>query len=209
MSSTTSISELPPSSVSNENIKLETNDNALQNMVNVPPAVPPANGMQGNMQNNDMMQDQTQITKLVSGIQKASAAGATQLPSRDIPQTTTQITHDNQAQPNFIPEPPPVKEVERQYYIPDHDPQQFLENENRKITKTSALEELYNSINIPILASILFLLFQLPVTKKNFKYLFPFTHNVDGNQNILGYSIYSLIFGLIFYTLITVVNNFK
>ena len=206
MESTTSICELPTSSVSNENIKLETNDHALQNTVQIPP--PPVPQQQNNI--NNVVPDQEQITKLVSGIQKASAAGATQLPSRDIPQTTTQITNDNQAQPNFIPEPISVRNEEpMRYYIPDHDPQQFLENQNKKIVNTSTLEDLYNTVSIPILACIIFLLFQLPITKRNFKYLFPFTFNQDGNQNILGYTLYSFIFGLIFYIFVTLINNFK
>ena len=206
MESTTSISELPTSSVSNENIKLETNDHALQNTVQMPP--PPVPQQQNNI--NNAVPDQEQITKLVSGIQKASAAGATQLPSRDIPQTTTQITNDNQAQPNFIPDPIPVRNEEpMRYYIPDHDPQQFLENQNKKIVNTSTIEDLYNTVSIPILACIIFLLFQLPITKRNFKYLFPFTFNQDGNQNILGYTLYSFIFGLIFYIFVTLINNFK
>ena len=50
--------------------------------------------------------DQTTINQIVSGIQKASISGATQLPSRDIPMTTTGLSNDPQVQPNYVPPPP-------------------------------------------------------------------------------------------------------
>ena len=44
--------------------------------------------------------DQNSISQIVNGLQQASLAGATQLPSRDIPLQTEQLTNDPQIQPN-------------------------------------------------------------------------------------------------------------
>ena len=49
--------------------------------------------------------DQTTISQIVNGLQQASIAGATMLPSRDIPQTTQNLTHDPHIQANYIPPP--------------------------------------------------------------------------------------------------------
>ena len=48
--------------------------------------------------------EQNTINSLISGIQQASASGLTTLPSRDIPQMTSQITQDQQIKPNYIPQ---------------------------------------------------------------------------------------------------------
>ena len=47
--------------------------------------------------------DQSTISQIVNGLQQASNSGATQLPSRDISMSTTNITNDLQVQPNYIP----------------------------------------------------------------------------------------------------------
>ena len=49
--------------------------------------------------------DQSTISQIVNGLQQASLAGATSLPSRDIPLHTEQLTQDTQIQPNYVPPP--------------------------------------------------------------------------------------------------------
>ena len=51
--------------------------------------------------------DENTISQIVSGLQRASVNGATLLPSRDIPNTTTNISNDAQVQPNYVPPAPP------------------------------------------------------------------------------------------------------
>ena len=194
----TAISDLPQGNNQN-NITLETRETHPPQLP--PPATPALDGQ-------PIANDQTQMNQIVSGIQKASAVGATQLPSRDIPQNTTPLVQDPQAAPNFIPEPPAVPEQPR-YYIPEHDPQQLLHQQEGTIVQKGAWEELYNEIHIPVLVTVLFLLFQLPITQKYFKNVFPFSFNSDGNQNILGYLIYSLIFGILFYAFIIFLKRNK
>ena len=81
---TTSITNLPLSSTSTET---------------TPPQMP----LQTNnitMDVTDNVSQQNHVQSIVSGIQKAAAAGATQLPSRDIPMNTQPVVSDECAKPN-------------------------------------------------------------------------------------------------------------
>ena len=46
---------------------------------------------------------QKKMNAIVSGIQQAAVAGATTLPSRDIPMNQNRVHMDNQADPNYVP----------------------------------------------------------------------------------------------------------
>ena len=50
-----------------------------------------------------MSLDQSTISQIVNGLQQASIAGATSLPSRDIPQNTQKLTHDPEVKANYVP----------------------------------------------------------------------------------------------------------
>ena len=52
---------------------------------------------------SNMSLDQSTISQIVNGLQQASIAGATSLPSRDIPQNTETIINDPRVQVNYIP----------------------------------------------------------------------------------------------------------
>jgi hypothetical protein len=45
------------------------------------------------------------MNEMISGLQRASASGMTNLPSRDIPMNTSNIMNDAQINTNFIPNP--------------------------------------------------------------------------------------------------------
>ena len=55
--------------------------------------------------NNSISLDQSTISQIVNSLQQVSNTGATSLPSRDIPQSTENITQDVSVQPNYIPPP--------------------------------------------------------------------------------------------------------
>ena len=63
---------------------------------------------------------QKQMNAIVSGIQQAAAAGATTLPSRDIPMNQNRVHMDNQADPNYVPK------QEIPDYIQNHDTEQHF-----------------------------------------------------------------------------------
>lgn len=149
--------------------------------------------------------DQSTITQIVNGLQQATISGATQLPSRDIPMTTTGHSTDPQVQPNYVP-PPPPNNID---YIKNYEQTSDMINDyNRNHNRENSLDEMYNEIQTPLLLAVLYFLFQLPFFRKFlFRYL-PVLFSNDGNFNINGFLFTSVLFGLLFYTLNKITNQF-
>ena len=197
---TTSINDLPtdPSAGGSigGNVSLVINDQ-VQNTV-VSPQGPQQN------QKSELTLDQVTISQIVNGLQQASLAGATQLPSRDIPLQTEQLTNDAQINPNYIPQP---SQRDRDYindanYDDINDYYRADKNQN-------SLDSLYDELQAPLLLAVLYFLFQLPFFKKSiFKY-FPFFCNSDGNYNFNGLVFTCFLFGFIYYSLSKSVRNFS
>jgi len=193
MSDTSNIFDLPtdPAGGGN-NIKISATENAHSSS-------------QNQVQQGHVSLDQTTINQIVSGLQQASVTGATQLPSRDIPQNTTSITHDPQVQPNYIPPPKPEK---MDYINNAEQPEDMINNYNMNTLRNSSLDEMYNEIQTPLLLGALFFLFQLPFFKKFLFSYFPVLFANDGNLNINGFLVTSVLFGLLFYILNKISNQF-
>jgi hypothetical protein len=222
---TTNISDLPISSqVNNENnVVLEMTENAkvanpmqqlqeerqnivmapqntIQNSSNLPPNVSmeTAQPMQNsnsleNNPNGAAILEQKQLNQFVTGIQQASAAGATQLPSRDIPRETVQIVNDEQIQPNFIPQPP-------EDYITKHETQEdLMTNAVNNEKQMNTMERIYEEVQVPLLITILYFLFQLPFLKKNLGKILPSFFGQDGNYNLSGNLFTCFLFGIIYF----------
>jgi hypothetical protein len=180
MSNTTSIHELPTDPAGGGsiegNIGIVTND------------IP--------QRDNNMTLEESTIHQIINGIQQASATGATNLPSRDIPTSTTQITQDPYIQPNYIPTPSTNKYIDESITNSD-----IIQTYNNNYEKEDSLDKLYNQIQIPLLLAILYFIFQLPIVKnKLFKYM-PILFNSDGNINLTGLIITSIMFGTTYMTL--------
>ena len=165
------------------------------------PDVPVQGSMQGQgpgqgQGSNGLALDQSTINSIVSGLQQASATGATLLPSRDIPQVQEQITRDVQIQPNYIP---PTNNVD---YIKHHENnEEIMDMYQKKEKNNNTLDSMYDELQTPILLCVLFFLFQLPFFKK---YLFIYVPGLflkDGNYNIYGFVFMSIFFALIYYIL--------
>uniref|UniRef100_A0A6C0IFE0 Uncharacterized protein n=1 Tax=viral metagenome TaxID=1070528 RepID=A0A6C0IFE0_9ZZZZ len=184
MSDTSNIFDLPtdPAGGGN-NIKISATEN-----------IPSSS--QNHLQQGHVTLDQTTINQIVSGLQQASVTGATQLPSRDIPQNTNNITQDPQIQPNYIP---PPKQEQMDYINNAEQPEDMINNYNMNSLRNSSLDEMYNEIQTPLLLGSLFFLFQLPFFKKFLFLYFPVLFSSDGNLNINGFVFNSVLFGLIFY----------
>ena len=140
--------------------------------------------------------DQTTINQIVSGLQQASSSGATQLPSRDIPQTTHGITQDPQIQANYIP-----PQDRRDYIEEDESNEQILKKAMSREVVENRLDVLYNEIQFPILVAVLFFLFQLPIFKKMLFQYFPVLFFKDGNINLYGLVFMSCTFSIVYYLL--------
>jgi len=139
--------------------------------------------------------DQNTINQIVNGLQQASTSGATQLPSRDIPMNTNNISTDPNVQVNYIP-----PQQQRDDYIKGYEEGPDIMSEyNRKSSRNNSLDDLYSEIQTPMLMAVMYFLFQLPIFRRQlFKY-FPILFSTDGNFNINGYLFSSVLFGLMFY----------
>lgn len=159
--------------------KLKVNNNVTEDTNNQQPS-------------SDTLDHKT-ISQIVNDLQQASMAGATQLPNRDMPILTEQITNDPNIQPNHIPEPD-IKD----YIVDDNDD---INAYYRGERVDNSLDKLYDELQTPLLLAVLYFIFQLPIIKKIlFKY-FPFFCNNDGNYNLNGLMFTCALFGGIYYTI--------
>jgi hypothetical protein len=142
--------------------------------------------------------DQTTISQIVNGLQQASIAGATMLPSRDIPQTTQSLTHDPHVQANYIP-PPSNKDYINDYNEDDND--EIVNNYQKVERVKNSLDSIYDEIQAPLLLSILYFLFQLPIVRKTLGKYIPLLCSNDGNYNINGLIFTCALFGFIYFML--------
>lgn len=202
VNTTTSIMDLPTD---------PANGGSMNNNINLTASesLPQTNNMQ-NMQNANSASinlDQNTINQIVNGLQQASVTGATQLPSRDIPMTTSNLTHDISIQPNFIP-PLPQNQNQNDYINNYQQTGDIINEYNSNLERSNSLDDMYNEIQVPILLAVLYFLFQLPFFRKFLFSYFPILFSKDGNLNINGYIFMSSLFGILYYLLNKVNNHF-
>ena len=162
----------------------------------------PGLGLEGEGSNVSL--DQNTINLIVSGLQQASTTGATQLQSRDIPINKMQFI-DEQTQQEYIPSAN-VKNEFIEEEDEEEEPSTITKNYTKRISLLSRIENTYTDLQIPILMSILYFLFQLPFFKSLlFKYI-PFLFFSDGNINIYGQLFMSVLFGTIYYIFSLLLN---
>ena len=160
---------------------------------------------QGSGSGSGMSLDQTTINQIVNGLQQATLAGATQLPSRDIPMGTSGLSADPQVMPNYVPPPPQM----HQDYIKNYEQTSDMINSyDRSKQMNNSLDDMYNEIQTPILIAVLYFLFQLPFFKKFLFSYIPLLFSNDGNYNINGFLFTSLLFGIVFHSLNKLTNYF-
>ena len=199
MSEATNIFDLPTDPVGGGNV---TNNITMTTQEAVNSQIPQ---QQQAPQNSGMSLDQTTINQIVNGLQQATLSGATQLPSRDIPMSTTGLSNDPQIIPNYVPQQPPQNTDYIRNYEQTSD---MVNNYNRSKQMSTSLDDMYNEIQTPLLIAVLYFLFQLPFFKKLlFSYL-PFLFSNDGNYNINGFLFTSILFGLIFHFLVKTTSYF-
>lgn len=124
------------------------------------------------------------------------------LPSRDVVVDSSQYLQDAQIKANYIPDAPSksindyVKEYETGLIDKN---KKYQENKQREEVASSWFDEL----QYPILISVLFFAFHLPIINtmifKKFEFLA--IYNVDGNFNSMGLLLKSVIFGSLYYTI--------
>jgi hypothetical protein len=166
-------------------------------------------GMPQQQQQQMQMSQQPQqnvMNELVNGLQRASASGMTNLPSRDIPMNTTGMMNDAQINPNYMPQN--YRKEEANDYISQHEEEEMNEVKySNNVRSTDTMEDIYKLIQVPLLVSILYFAFQLPVFRKYMLKYIPSVFNADGNYNISGLVFVSALFGLGYFGLTKVLDK--
>ena len=150
---------------------------------------------------------QNVMNELVNGLQRASASGMTNLPSRDIPMNTTGMMNDAQINPNYVPNN--YRKEENGDYIGEHEEEEVM-NEARytnNVNNVDTMENIYKLIQVPLLVGILYFAFQLPVFRKYLLKYIPSVFNTDGNYNIRGLVFVSSLFGLGYFGVMRVLES--
>ena len=198
MNDSTSILDLPTDPVGGGNMGGGVSLSATENVV-----IQKSQSSPGPAPNFSL--DQTTINQIVNGLQQATITGSTQLPSRDIPMTSTNITHDQQVQPNYIP----MHERQMDYIKNYEDNSNIVDNYNKHEQYNSSVDDMYNEIQTPLLMAVLYFLFQLPFFRKFLFGYFPVLFSKDGNLNLYGFVFNSILFGLLFYILNKFTQHFN
>ena len=165
---TTNISDLPEVQVSNpsyqrgtqklrNNVVLETKELRGPPLA-PPPPLPPQLSPE-------------QMEQLRQQLQQSSQNGGLELPSRDIPMQTNHLVQDPQIKPNYVPPPPPnindyIKEEAMREAI-------LREQQNQPLNEQTREDKLYEELQTPIFAMILFFIFQMPFVKRLMKKYIP------------------------------------
>lgn len=144
--------------------------------------------------NNTTELSKESINQIVQGLQQASSSNLTSLPTKDIPMTNEEITHDNTIQPDHIPTTTKNNYIEENESMED----MLLQNQNNK-QEQDRLDMLYDELQMPLFAMILYFFLQLPYFKKLLLNSFPSLFLKDGNLSLNGYIFKTVIFGSSFY----------
>jgi hypothetical protein len=157
---------------------------------------------QNSIQQNSIQQNANNEQELNNQILQAGLGGATTLPSRDIPINTLNITNDEQIKTDFIPN------KNTNDYITEHLSTEDIVKQNiNKSEEDIFLDKLYSEISLPILISLVYFIFKLPVVDNIYKQLFPFCFTKTGNMKITGYLLSSVNFGLFIYLINKIIKT--
>jgi len=180
----------PTSQILNQNPNPKSNPNA-----NAIPVL--------NQETNNVVQNNPNYNELISQLQKASSQGVTQLPSRDIPMNPTQTANDVEIKPNFVPPPPSHEDYIQNMQTPD----ELVNQNNRIMNYQNNLEQFYSEIQLPLIVSLLYFIFQLPYFRQFVKKILPFLFGNDGNMNLYGFFFNSVLFGTLFFIINKLISN--
>jgi hypothetical protein len=156
----------------------------------------------GQQPNQPVELSQSTIAELVSGIQKMSNNGNTTLPSKDVPMTESDVTIDEAVKPNYVPA------TDNTDYIKDYISNDTILRDHEKAeVATKNVEDMYDELQTPILAAILYFMLQLPAVKKYETKFIPGLFNTDGNMNLYGVLFNSIIMCSILFIVKRVLNT--
>ena len=143
---------------------------------------------QGQGQGQQVELSQATIAELVSGIQQVAKNGNTSLPSRDIPMSESGVSIDEAVRPNYVPASNNTDYI-KNYVSNDR----ILQDHENSATAMKNAEDLYDELQTPVLAALLYFLFQMPAAKKYEAKFIPGMFNADGNMNLFGFTFNSVV----------------
>lgn len=174
-----------------ENIKMETTP-TYKNDLDVKPKMPP-------------VMDQKQMNTMIGEINNAGQQGLTRL-AEDIPRQTGHITHDTQSIPNNVP--PPQNSTPIDYIQNMATQEEIAQKINLQTNKKQTLDYFLDEIKIPLVISIIYMLFQYPILKKFLLSKFPTLFNELGSYTKTGNVVVSLLFGITYYLVIKIIEKY-
>ena len=144
------------------------------------------------------------MNEVLQGVQRASANGMTMIPTRDIPMTPNVYTHDEQARPNYVPQPQQSMGMSggNADYIKDHTSMENIVRANvRQSNQIDTIEAIYYDLQMPILIGVLYFIFQMPVFRAQLLHFLPSLFGEDGNFKIMGLTATSVMFAGTFFVI--------
>ncbi len=145
------------------------------------------------------------IDQIIQSIQESP--NGFQLPQRDIPRDSTfHLTSDIMTHPNFIPHDQGKSDYIRHY----ENNLEYSRSEAQALkNKTDTLEMIYDELQTPVLLTILFFLFELPIVNTYlYRYFARWFFKSDGNMNLFGFMFKSVLCGFSFYVINRLINVF-
>jgi len=126
-----------------------------------------------------------------------------QLPSRDIHFDTSSFAQDEEIQANYIPKSKKNKDFVRDY---ENLTETKLEKHEQEKHRERLVDRIFTEIQLPLLISILYFVFQMPIINKLFFKPLSFLtiYGPDGNFNFQGLILRSMLFGICFHTMVKI-----
>ena len=121
------------------------------------------------------------------------------LPQRDFPTNQDFYNLDEKVQANYIPPSPPLNnDFIRKY---EEEKEKEWKRNIEKKRKSTRIDDVIEKTQIPFIIAILFFIFNLPLVNKFIfqKFSFLSIYNADGNFNMYGLILKSVLFGIVFY----------
>ena len=150
------------------------------------------------------------MNEVMQGVQRASANGMTMIPTRDIPMNPNTFTHDDQARPNYVPDPRSVhfQDGAGADYIKDYQSMESIVRANaRQSNQLDTIEAIYYDIQMPILVGVMYFIFQMPVFRAQLLHFLPSLFGEDGNFKMIGLTATSAMFALVFFIIMKLLNK--
>ncbi len=190
---TTSISELPVANQQGPPVNLALQEsNSNESINNNAQQLTQQREMDDNkiaQQNQPPPNPQDFMKRVETDVEAVKQTGQLKLPERDIPRENTHLTQDAAVKPNFVPEAPDD-------YIKKYQTNEVVQEVRAKKEKREKQYDfLYDELQGPIIISLLYFLFQLPVVNKTLIKNIPKLFKNDGNLNTQGYLFSSILFG--------------